>query len=765
MVEKYANFILKNRTLTLIVLLLLSVLAIYGAKNLTFSTDYRMFFSEDNPQLIAFENMQNTYNQNDNVLIMLEHKSGNILNKDTFDAIINLTDDSWQIPYSSRVDSLSNFQHTFSEEDDMIVEDLIDGEEKLDNTVITKVKKIALNEPLLVNRIISPDGTTTGVNITVQLPQKKNTEVPEIAKAVRAMLTDYRQKYPDITFTETGSIMMNNAFPEASQSDMQSLVPLTFLAIIVGLYWFTRSVAGTAGTVLVIMFSIVTAMGIAGWLQIKLSPPAASAPLLIMTLAVADCVHFLMTMLHNLKNGMSKNKAITESIRINFSPILLTSLTTAIGFFSMNFSDAPPFRDLGNITAFGVLIAFVLSVSLLPILMSLLPVKVSNTATSHFKYKMIENLAEFVIANQKKLLLFMGVGIFIVAGLAPLNEINDKMTEYFDTSMEFRQKSDKVTEQLTGLYFVDFSIESGNKGGISDPKFLHTIEKWTNYLKNKPDTLHVNTFTDVQKRLNKNMHGDDKNWYKLPEQRDLSAQYLLLYEMSLPYGLDLNNQMNVSKSSLKVTATLKSISTKEMINYTKDAKDWFVKNAPEYKVTPASSSLMFSHITIRNIKSMLLGVSVALLLISMLLIFALGSAKHGFISLIPNIAPALMAFGVWGVLVGKIGLAASVVTSMSLGIVVDDCIHFLSKYLRAKKEKGYSATDAVRYAFNTVGVALVVTTIVLIAGFMVLAQSGFAVNSDTALLTTITIILALIADFLFLPPLLMWLDKKKIANK
>jgi len=168
---------------------------------------------------------------------------------------------------------------------------------------------------------------------------------------------------------------------------------------------------------------------------------------------------------------------------------------------------------------------------------------------------------------------------------------------------------------------------------------------------------------------------------------------------------------------------------------------------------------MFAHIGTRNIRSMLTGTTVALVVISFILIIALRSVKIGLVSLIPNLVPAAMGFGLWGLLVGEVGLALSVVTGMTLGIVVDDTVHFLSKYLRARREQHLNSHDAVRYAFSTVGMALWVTSLVLVAGFLVLTQSAFKLNSDMGLLTAITIAFALAADFLFLPPLLMKVDK------
>jgi predicted RND superfamily exporter protein len=260
------------------------------------------------------------------------------------------------------------------------------------------------------------------------------------------------------------------------------------------------------------------------------------------------------------------------------------------------------------------------------------------------------------------------------------------------------------------------------------------------------------------------MHGDDSAFFKLPDERDLAAQYLLLYEMSLPYGLDLNNQIDVDKSSIRIIATIETLSSNELIALNNRAYTWLKENTShiDLSANPGSgTALMFANIGKRNIKSMLVGTTLALFMISIILIFAFRSLKIGLISLLPNLIPAALGFGLWGIFVGEVGLALSVVTGMTLGIVVDDTVHFLSKYLRARREQGLSSEDAVIYAFSTVGRALVVTSIVLIAGFLVLSLSSFELNSGMGLLTAIVIAFALIADFLLLPTLLMKFEEKK----
>ena len=560
--------------------------------------------------------------------------------------------------------------------------------------------------------------------------------------------------------------MMNNAFAEASQYDMSHLIPLTFFMILLMVFLLLRSFNGIVATMLVVLFAITTAMGIAGWLGIELSPPVMSAPVIILTLAVADSVHILSTWMQQMRSGIEKKAAMVESLRINFGPVFLTSVTTAIGFLSLNFSDAPPFRDLGNITAMGVTAAFLFSIILLPTLATLLPSRVKQKdASKNISLKLMTSLADWVIKNYKILLIGMSVLSILLIVLIPKNVLNDVYVEYFDERIEFRTDTDFVVKNLTGIYFVDYSLDTKEAGAISEPEVLVQIDQFTQWLRTQPEVIHVNTLSDTFKRLNRNMHGDDDSWYRLPDSRELAAQYLLLYEMSLPYGLDLNNQVDIDKKSTRLSVTLKTISTQQVLAFEKRANDWMEKNTPKIKSVGASPTIMFAHIGMTNIKSMLTGTTIALVLISLILIVALGSWRYGLLSLIPNLIPAGMAFGFWAIIDGEIGLALSVVTAMTLGIVVDDTIHFLSKYMRARREQGLSAENAIRYAFSTVGVALWVTSLALIAGFMVLSTSSFELNAGMGLLTSIVIVFALLADFLLLPPLLLKLDGWLSAGK
>jgi predicted RND superfamily exporter protein len=771
MVESYANWVIKWRWLVLVVSLVATILIASGGKHLTFDTDYRVFFSDDNPELMAFEALQSTYNKEDNILIALTPTNGELFTPENLAAIEWLTKQAWQIPYASRVDSVTNYQHTRAEEDDLIVEDL--GYRSAEMTVeqALKVREIALSEPNLVNIIVNQQGSVTAINVVNQFSQQNQTETLEAVAYARKLVAEFQQKYPQFEVHLSGMTMLNHAFNEASMQDMKTIIPLMYLFIFMVLFILLRTISALIGVVIVIAFSIVTAMGMGGWMGMALTPPSASAPTIIMTLAVADSVHFLITMLALMKKGMTKNDAIVESLRINVGPIFLTSITTAIGFLAMNASDAPPFHDLGNLTAFGVMFALIFSLSFLPAWMSVMPVKVKQNLDPNHQ-DLMEKLADFVIAKYK--LLFIGsiIVIGLLAAMIPKMVIDDNFVEYFDESIQFRVDSDYIIDNLTGINTIFYSIQAaedaeGNRSqGINEPEFMAKLDEFKQWLVAQPEVVHVSSISDTMKRLNKNLHGDDESFYKIPEDRELSAQYLLLYEMSLPYGLDLNNQINVDKSATKLTVTLGDLSTMELLDFNVKAENWLVENTPNHMHTIGSSTaLMFSNITMRNIEQMMVGSITALILISLILLFALKSVKLGIISLVPNLTPVIAAIGIWALVVGTLGMAASIVFAISIGIVVDDTVHFLSKYLRAKREKGFSTEQAIRYAFSTVGHALWVTTVVLVVGFGFLSMSSFLANQQTGLLMAITIAAALIIDFLFLPALLLILDKDKEENK
>ncbi len=754
-----AEIVVQYRWLFVIVFVCVALLSASGMSRLVFSNNSRMFFSKENPQLQALEALEKTYTKVENVLFILAPKSGNVFENEPLAAIEFLTEQAWQLPYSSRIDSLSNYQHTKASDDDLVVADLISDAEALSQEEIADIRKIALHQPMLLHSLIDPDGSVTAVNINIIKPDDGSYNIDYISNAALQLQQLMEDKYPAIDIYLTGGVMIDAAFGEAPVKDMKALIPVMFTLLLFLIVVSLRSVMATAITLLVIIFSTITGLGLAGWTGIILTPASANAPIIILTLAVADSIHILVSVFYQMRTGLSKNDAIRESLRINIKPVIITSVSTAVGFLTMNFSDAPPFRDLGNIVAMGVIAALLYSIFFMPALLAILPVRTTKSQSS--PNKIFSILADFIITHRNPIFWSMIVLILVTSsGLSKIH-LNDEFIKYFDNSYPFRVASDFSAEHLAGLEIIDWNLDSGEEGGINDPKFLQTVDAFATWFRNQPEVRHVYTITDIMKRLNKNMHNDDPLYYRLPEQRDLAAQYLLLYEMNLPFGLDLNNRINIDKSAIRLTVSTPNIGTSGILDLERRGREWLMLHSPELTTYGSGLSITFAYISKRNINYMLKGSIVALLLISFIMIFALKDLKLGLLSLVPNLTPALMAFGTWGFLVGQVGLAVSVMIAMTLGIVVDDTVHFLAKYQRARNVHGMNSEDAVRYAFNTVGSAIWVTTLALVGGFGVLSFSGFQINSHMGAMTTITIIYALILDFFFLPTLLLKLESSK----
>ena len=756
--ENYITSVLRWRWPVVAVMVLIMLALAAGARFVTVTNDYRILFADDNPQLLAFNSLEDTYTASDRALIAIAPHDGLLFSREALDAIEDLTDAAWLAPYSSRVDSLTNYSHSESFEDELVVAPLVEDALSLNDVELARIKAVALDAIDIVGRLVSRDGHVGGVAITFILPENLDAGVAEITDYLDRFITEARAKHPGMEFYLTGDVVMNRAFSDTTKEDLQTLAPIVFLIIVLATIFLLRSIFGTVAIVITLMFVVNSTMGLIGWAGEVLSPTNSGIPIIVMVIAVAHSVHIVTTALSSMNQGLDKHAAIAESIRLNVYPVFLTSLTTAIGFLSLNASDSPPFHVLGNFVAFGVLCTFVYSMTLLPALLCILPLRVRLVQSEQPAF--LERFAEFVIARRKFLLWFVTLFAIVLVSGIPRNELSDNWTKSFDERYKFRRDTDFIIENLTGMESLEYSLSAGRDSGITDPEYLREVDAFAEWFRGQPEVTYVQAFPDIMKRLNKNMHGDDPAFYQIPDEPELAAQYLLLYELSLPFGSDLNDRMDIAKSATRMTVVIRNVSSKEQRELDQRAQAWLLAHSPDLATEATGVSIIFAHLSIQNIVSMLRGTIIAMALISLILILVFKSVRIGLVSLVPNFIPAAMSLGLWGYLVGTIGMASSVVTAIAFGIVVDDTIHFLTKYLKARRE-GKHATDAVRFAFRTVGRALFTTTAVLAAGFLVFAASGFELSWALGILVSMTIVFALATDFLLLPPLLIAIDRRK----
>ena len=720
--------------------------------------DFRNHFSEDDPRLVALERFEDTYAISDTALVAVASGSGTVFTRETLGAIEELTGRLWLTPYITRVDSLTNYSHSEGREDELIVGPLIDGAGSLSERDINRIRDIALGTEEVSGRLVSRDGRVAGLTVSVVLPedpQERQRAKDEVVGFLYGIAAEARSKHPAVEYHLTGELFLNNAVRDALEKDFGILGPVAFGVMLLVALVMLRSIWGTVAIVLMIAAVILSGLGFAGWAGMGLYGESGAAWFVLMATAVAHAVHIIETMQSGLQQGLDRRQAAVHSVKTNLWPVFLTSVTTAVGFLSLNFSDMPPFRVMGNIVAFGAMCAFLYSVTFLPAFLSLMPMRARPARAG--ESGLFDRLGRFVVARRTALLgSFAVVSVALMAGISQI-ELNDNNTETLDDSYQFRRSMDFVSENFTGLEPFEYALDSGREGGISDVRYLDGVDRFAEWYRAQPEVAHVFSIADIVKRLNKNLNGDDPEFYRIPNDSDLAAQYLLLYEFSLPAGLDLNNLIDVGRSATRVTVVLKNLSANEKIDLDNRAQAWLRQNAPGMETGATGVALVGAYSIKRNIEKMLRGTITAMAIVSLLLVFVFRSLKFGLICLIPNFVPAIMAMGFWGYTAGEVGVAASVVTAMAFGIIVDDTIHFMTKYTSARRS-GLSPPESVRSVFRSVGRALLATTVVFVLGFLVFAASGMTNNQALGLLLGITVAIALLADLLFLPPLLMALD-------
>ena len=747
------------------VVVLLSTLlmlgAIAGAQYLTFTTDFRTYFSSENPQLKAFEQLEADFNKQDTLIFLVQpdDSQSSIYSPTVFSYLQQLTQQSWQIPYVRRVDSLINYQRMESRDDELIIDDLVREDLELTPSVIAEIKSYVKQQARLVNNLVSSDGDLTLVVISLTLPEGDEAATKILVAHAREMLEALA--VDGIKVELLGTTVINLALAEAVEKDMAMLIPLSYLLIFTAIFLLSRSLAGSLLALIMTLFTVATVFGVLGWFGKPLTPVVGAVPSMIMIIVIADCMHILVSFQHYLRAGLEKRRAIIEAININLKPVLVTSITTAMGLLCLNFSESPPYRDLGNLVAMAALIAGGLALTWFPALLAILPAPKNMTEAKPSKIN--QQLKSFSILLMRYPSQFIAAAIFTLVialvGLLQL-EFNEQWHQYYDESFAVRQALDIQNEKLYGINFIQYSVESGEVDGIYAVDYQNQLDTLVDWIAQRNKVGYVDAISAQVKELNQKLQADQIEYYKIPAQREFIAQSLLAYEMSLPLGMGMDQYINMDRSATRLTVYIHKSTSKELLALDQEILSYTERFTPALLLKSGTGlDMVFAQISDRNSLSLLKGTGLALVLISLLLIILFRSFRLGIISIVPNILPIILAYGFWGLISGRIDLSLSIVACMSLGLVVDDTVHFLAKY-RYAREQNKSIEQAIQYAFSTVGVAMIITTLVLFVGFSLLALSAFSPTSGMGALLALTAVFALIIDFIFLPLLLISFDKK-----
>ena len=756
LIERFCRFIIFHKKKTLVIGLILIAIITSGASFLETPTGYRAFVENDQPNYADILDLEEKYGMIDTLSFVIKPNEGNIFQKDVLKLIKELTEISWQTPHSTRVNSLTNHQYTTVDGDDINISDFVDSVESLDNSDLKELKELALKEKTLVNFILSKSAKVSFINIYLDVPDQEGFEKPiNFAEKQKKL---FSEKYPEIFVTVAGSARYSHNFQTTARTDATTMYPGFLILIIFLSYIFLRSALASILSLTIIFLSILPSIGTVGWLGFEVQPPLIMAPIIILTIALAHSIHILSIALTNMSEGMNKEQAMVESMKINFTPVFLTSFTTAVGMAGVNFGKIPAFSEMANTVVIGSGYSFIFSVTLLPALFMILPVK--SHGSPRFVLGILNSLGKLIYKFKFYFITFIGLASILLANQITNLYFDDNFDSYFDRVDDWVEVKNIVNDEFGSSFFIFANMSSEKTDGITSPKYLEKLDEFAKWLEAQDEVTTVTTVADVIKTLNKNMNGGSEEYYSIPNDKSLNAQYLLLYEFSVPYGMDLKNQMTADKAESRLLIRMNMITSRESILFNEKVNLWNEENLGTFKSRGVVGiPIMMPYVYRENTNGLMRGLLFSFSLIVIVIGLSLRSFRFGLISIVPNIVPFILAYGILAMFTHIVSFSHTVSILISIGLVVDATIHFLTKFKKANT-LNLSQEDAIQYCFKYVGYPIIIASICLFCGFLFLLQSSFMTNFILGGMCALIIIIALFIDLLLLPALLLLFGKK-----
>ena len=757
--KRFVDLLIKFRWVIVILIPLITIVLSYQLRYAQFDGSYRIWFAKDSQTLKQYDAFKNTFGNDDSIIIVFSDKN-DIFNKKALHVINRLTNKLWQTKYIARVDSLTNYQYVHKnpqDADDILIDNFIENIDFLNKSDLQKKKKIALGEDLILNKIISKDAKTT--MIVGRLTPKAGNTIGA-SKHIMHDINKYIQEEnkSGYKFYLAGGPVVNTTFSSLGQYDVKTFTPLVILIAMLLLWLIFRKISGVILTILVVIFTFSIVLALQTIFGYKLNNFTANMPVFIIAIGIADAMHLFWVYLLARKMGLDNYAAIHDTIEKNIVPTFLTSLTTAVGFASLGISAIVPIKTLGIATANAAILAFILTLLFVPAALAILNIKVKVNKNIEDKKGLgsfAKKYAKLIMKyNNKIILASLLLFTFISFGLTNL-KVDSNAVRYFREDVSFRQTIKEIQKKLTGPMSYEIVIDSKKTDGIKNTKFMQTVDKFSKALKEKfSDARHTSSLVDVVKKFNEVIDSNKS----IPNNNNLIAQYLLLYSLSLPQGMEINDKMDVNERLLRLTASMNVVDTSKDLQMIHWIKNWW-KSTP-YSAQVNGQTQMFAHMQSDVTDTLIESILLAILVTTLLMFFIFRNIRMIPLFLIPNILPIVLVIGVMGWLGINIDIGVAISGAIILGIAIDDTIHFLIKYKEARK-KGFNFEDSLAYVMQYAGLAMVLTTVVLSSAFIVFRLSQFMLNANFGLITAIALLIALLVDLLLLPALLSKLDAKE----
>ncbi len=760
-----------NKVVSILMIILAIVLARYIV-DIQYRSDIEDYFADNEPAIFDYKTLKSNFSSQDSLLLMVSLSGDdNTAKKDTSTTQTILDFKTLQIfrNYVLKIQASKYVESTASILDATVTLETKDGQQNhLLSEAITSLNNSA-EYHIITSQIqdnlsgksflLSSDNRNTVIDVVFSKQIDGNI-------AYQHLIDSLRQDTSAANHFEIkpwGSLAIKSALHESLLHDGIYLFPIILLSGIVLLYLFIGSVSLISSGIITIILALLLTLEFTGIMQATLNQTSILAFGIVFIISLADVIHVLMC--YQSQKLVSTTGSIGDAIRKKLLPLCLTTITTGIGFFSLDFADSPTFSTFGFIAASGVFFALMTTLFVLPVIVSfieqLFPARNTNPPRPPPALSLLNTTINYLISilyRSKSLLLIalIGVSFLLTIGLSFNTYHNDSLT-YFQEDSDIRQSTREFENAFSTHQGLAIVLSPANRESFYDSTTTQLVVAFHQWLTHQPwasiHTSYTQTLTNIQRGL----HENDFRWQHLSKDPAQIAELFSLYEMAGDNNSLHNLGINPVTGKILISVGIPEMLNRDVLALKHDIEAWFLQHSSSVDVAVSGQAILFAKVGWQLTQDMLVGAALTLTVITLLIGVFFRSAPLALLSIIPNLFPAMVCLGAVGWLSGKINFAIAGSISMALGIVVDDTIHILSEYRRQRKN-GHSSQQSMETTMLETGPALILTTLVLSVGFSILNFALFIPNQHTAQMITAMVSSAIVYDFLLLPFLLLALD-------
>ena len=745
---------MRHRIIVLTVILVISAIALFFCFKVEFDASVDIWFLENDPDLVVYQDFLDRFDA-DEVTVMGVF-ADNIFTPENLAAIDRLTRAAEKVPFAHRVQSLTNINVAKGSEENIEIGPLIEIlPETMDQA--QRIKKETLTNPIIVDGLVSKDCKAAA--IVIELAREGGDFESKLVFNDALEKVREGEQNPNLKILLSGTAIFDAAFYRYSNRDFTVYGPVTLLFVIFASFFVFRRFSSSIIPLLVVALSCIWTFGLMGGLGIKFNVLSSALGGLIIAVGIADTIHILADYYQELMKGHSPDEAAKISIRQLFIPCLFTSATTSAGMLALLVSDLKPVREFGWLAAFSVTVAFVISFTFVPAVLQF-----AKPPDPKFIDKQRNGLLSRILARlgnptRKSSAIILSIAfIFVVGGIVSLNwlRVGSNPMNYFHKGDPVRTQTEAIDKALGGSTTIEFLIET-KKEGLKEPDILKRIDRLERWLDAQVGISKTLSIVDSLKEMNRVFHGGLEENYTVPDTRPMIAQYYLLMEGEDDFDSYVQQNYSVGRITSRILSSESEELTKGVPILEKKLKTDF----PDEDISIVATGLlklmatMESYLLNGQIKSILLAFTV----ITLMMLVLLRSFRLALFSMIPNLTPILMGVGFMALAGISLDVGTVMIGSIAMGLVVDDSVHFLVRLRRFSKE-GLMLDKSIFNTMQETGRPIIVTSIVLAAGFSVLMLGSFAPNYYFGMVSAIVILMALIFDLVVLPAALMIIRPK-----